>query len=259
MAGNDTRGRVDTAEEFRPARIRVTADAMTSKRPAVLFDVDGTLVDSNYLHVTAWLRAFHDEGIPADGWRIHRCIGMDGTTLVETLSGGSEQDVLDRLKDRHSKYYRESANLLSPLPGARDLLHQVADRGLQVVLATSAPEDELQILREVLDCDDVISAVTSSQDVDIAKPKPDIVQVALDRAGVGAQDAVFVGDAVWDCEAAARAGVATIAVLSGGVSRGELNEAGAMDVFDDAADLSAKLDSTRIGELTHRAAGEPLS
>lgn len=228
---------------------------MTTKRPAVLFDVDGTLVDSNYLHVSAWLRAFHDEGIPAAGWRIHRCIGMDGTTLAETLSDGAQSEVLDRLKDRHSEYYRQSANLLSPLPGARDLLRRVAERGLQVVLATSAPEDELQILREVLDCDEVVSEVTSSQDVDIAKPKPDIVQVALDRAGVGAQDAVFVGDAVWDCEAAARAGVASIAVLSGGVSRAELYDAGAMDVFEDAADLLAKLDSTRIGELASRAAG----
>lgn len=111
------------------------------------------------------------------------------------------------------------------------------------------------MLREVLDCDEVVAEVTSSQDVDIAKPRPDIVQVALDRAGVGAQDAVFIGDAVWDCEAAARAGVASIAVLSGGVSRAELYDAGAMDVFEDAADLLAKLDSTRIGELAARGSG----
>ena len=228
---------------------------MTTKHAAVLFDVDGTLVDSNYLHVCAWLRAFHAENVHTDGWRIHRCIGMDGTTLVRTLAGDAGQDVLDRLKERHSEYYRESAKLLAPLPGARDLLRRVADLGLQAVLATSAPEDELQKLREVLDCDEVVSEITSSEDVDTAKPKPDIVQVALDRAGVGAQDAVFVGDAVWDCEAAARAGVASIAVLSGGVSRGELYEAGAMDVFEDAGDLLAKLDSTRIGELARRTAG----
>ncbi|MGE2834858.1 HAD family hydrolase [Mycobacterium sp. SMC-4] len=226
---------------------------MTTKRAAVLFDVDGTLVDSNYLHVYAWMRAFQSEGVPVDAWRIHRCIGMDGTTLVRTLADDAAADVLDRLKDLHSEYYRETAKLLAPLPGARDLLRRVADLGLQVVLATSAPEDELQILREVLDCDDVVAEITSSQDVDIAKPKPDIVQVALDRAGVGAQDAVFVGDAVWDCEAAARAGVASIAVLSGGVSRAELYEAGAMDVFEDAGDLLAKLDTTRIGELAGRA------
>ena len=217
--------------------------------PAVLFDIDGTLVDSNYLHVHAWLRAFDAEGLPVSSWRIHRCIGMDGTTLVRTLAEDAGQDVLDRLKDGHSRFYKESAALLTPLPGARDLLRWVARKGLQVVLATSAPEDELAMLRKVLACDDVVSAVTSSKDVDTAKPKPDIVEVALDRAGVSARDAVFVGDAVWDCEAARRAGVPSIAVLSGGVSRGELREAGASDVFEDPGDLLAKLGSTRIDEL----------
>ena len=218
--------------------------------PAVLFDVDGTLVDSNYLHVWAWLRAFDAEGLPVDGWRIHRCIGMDGATLVRTLSGDAGQGVLDRLKEKHSEYYEQSTDLLAPLPGARDLLRVVADRGLQVVLATSAPEDELATLRKVLDCDDVIAAVTSSQDVQTAKPKPDIVEVALDRAGVSAQRAVFIGDAVWDCEAAARAKVSSIGVLSGGVSRAELLEAGASAVFEDAGDLLAHLDATRIGDLS---------
>jgi HAD superfamily hydrolase (TIGR01509 family) len=228
---------------------------MASSRPAVLFDVDGTLVDSNYLHVYAWLRAFDAEGVPADSWRIHRCIGMDGTTLVRTLAGDAGQQTLDQLKDRHSEFYRESTHLLAVLPGARDLLRRVADLGLQVVLATSAPEDELEMLREVLDCDDIVSEVTSSKDVDTAKPKPDIVQVALDRAGVSADEAVFVGDAVWDCEAAGRAHVPSIGVLSGGVSRGELLEAGASAVFEDAGDLLAKLDSTRIAELTRGIGG----
>ncbi|MBV5244973.1 HAD family hydrolase [Mycolicibacterium sp. PAM1] len=223
-----------------------------SVSPAVLFDIDGTLVDSNYLHVHAWMRAFDDENLPVSAWRIHRCIGMDGTTLVRTLSGDAGQGVLDRLKDAHSRYYKENSSLLAPLPGARDLLRRVAATGLQVVLATSAPDDELTLLREVLDCDDVVAAVTSSADVDTAKPKPDIVQVALDRAGVGAQDAVFVGDAVWDCEAAGRAGVTSIGLLSGGVSRGELREAGAAGVFEDAGDLLAKLDSTVIGDLAAR-------
>ncbi|MDG4664553.1 HAD family hydrolase [Mycobacterium sp. 236(2023)] len=224
---------------------------MTSetRRPAVLFDIDGTLVDSNYLHVYAWLRSFDEEGLPVDGWRIHRGIGMDGTSLVRSLAEHAGQDVLDRLKDGHDRFYKESSGLLAPLPGARDLLRWVALKGLQVVLATSAPEDELAMLRDVLDCEDLIAAVTSSEDVDTAKPKPDIVEVALDRAGVTAEQAVFVGDAMWDCEAAGRAGVPSIGVLSGGVSRAELLDAGASQVFDDAADLLAKLDSTRIAEL----------
>ncbi|NVN53774.1 HAD family hydrolase [Mycolicibacterium hippocampi] len=225
---------------------------MSPSAPAVLFDVDGTLVDSNYLHVAAWLRAFHAEGLPVDGWRIHRCIGMDGTRLVRTLSGDAGQDVMERLKKGHSEFYEQSASLLATLPGARDLVRAVADRGLQVVLATSAPEDELSMLRKVLDCEGVIAAVTSSQDVETAKPKPDIVEVALERASVTAENAVFVGDAVWDCEAAARAKVTSIGLLSGGTSRAELLEAGASAVFEDAGDLLGKLDSTMIDELARR-------
>lgn len=228
---------------------------MPTSPPAVLFDVDGTLVDSNYLHVWAWLRAFDAEGVPVDAWRIHRCIGMDGTTLVRTLSGDAGQGVLDRLKKGHSEFYEQSAHLLAPLPGARDLLRAVADRGLQVVLATSAPEDELAMLRKVLDCDGVVAAVTSSQDVETAKPKPDIVQVALDRASATADNAVFVGDAVWDCEAAARVKVPSIGLLSGGTSRAELIDAGASTVFEDAGDLLGKLDSTRIGAMSGHSTG----
>ncbi len=219
---------------------------------AVLFDVDGTLVDSNYLHVVAWQRAFDAEDIAVAGWRIHRGIGMDGSRLVRTLSNDAPSDVQDRLSDGHSRYYRETVPLLAPLPGARALLRRVADLGLQVVLASSAPEDELETLRKVLDCDDVISKTTSSRDVDTAKPEPGIVQVALDRAGVDAEHAVFVGDAVWDAQAAAGAGLPCIGVLSGGISRAELEAAGASPVFADPQDLLDQLESTRIAELARR-------
>jgi HAD superfamily hydrolase (TIGR01509 family) len=217
--------------------------------PAVLFDVDGTLVDSNYLHVYAWLRAFDAEGLPVAAWQIHRGIGMDGAKLVDTLSGDAPADVQERLSDTHSRYYRELSPLLTPLPGARELLRRVADLGLQVVLASSAPDDELETLRKVLDCDDVIAATTSSRDVDTAKPEPGIVEVALDRAAVTPENAVFVGDAVWDAHAAKAAGVACIGVLSGGTSRSELAAAGASPVFADAKDLLEQLSSTRIAAL----------
>ncbi|WP_406817718.1 HAD family hydrolase [Mycobacterium sp. M23085] len=220
--------------------------------PAVLFDVDGTLVDSNYLHVHAWQRAFNAEGLVVPSWQIHRCIGMDGSRLVRKLSDDAPADVRERLSDRHSEYYREVTPLLQPLPGARGLLHRVAELGLQVVLASSAPEDELEILRKVLDCDDVISETTSSRDVDTAKPEPGIVQVALDRAGVDAEHAVFVGDAVWDAEAAAGAGLPCIGLCSGGIARAELREAGADPVFADPRDLLEHLDSTRIAALADR-------
>lgn len=219
------------------------------KPPAVLFDVDGTLVDSNYLHVEAWYRAFRDADVDVEAWRIHRSIGMDGSTLLKSLAGSADDGTRDRLKDLHSRYYKETAPLLRRLPGARELLEAVDGLGLQVVLATSAPEDELALLREVLASDDLVSAVTSSKDVDTAKPQPDIVDVALARAGVDAEHAVFVGDAVWDVEACNRAGVATIAVLSGGSSRGELEKAGAQAVFENALELCQEIDDTLIAKL----------
>lgn len=222
---------------------------MQKPAPAVLFDIDGTLVDSNYLHVHAWLRAFHEVGLPVQAWHIHRSIGMDGSTLVEQLSDGADDDVQKQLKDLHTRYYESSSALLTPLPGAHQLLRRTADLGLQVVLATSAPDNELALLRATLDCEDLVSAITSSEDVGEAKPKPDIVGVALKKAGVTEQEAVFVGDTVWDVEASARAGVPCIGVLSGGVSAAELEKAGAAAVFDDAQQLCDHLDDSPIAAL----------
>jgi HAD superfamily hydrolase (TIGR01509 family) len=218
---------------------------------AVLFDIDGTLVDSNYLHVHAWYRAFAEVGVNVDAWRIHRSIGLDGDTLVATLAEDADDDTRARAKDLNSQYYKELASLLRPLPGARGLLEAVEKLGVQVVLATSAPEDELDILRDVLNCDHLVSAMTSSADVDTAKPRPDIINVALERAGVNAAHAVFVGDAVWDVEACKRAGVVTIGLLSGGVSKCELEEAGAHQVFDDPLHLCQHLDDTPIAALAN--------
>ncbi|CQD03996.1 haloacid dehalogenase superfamily protein [Mycolicibacterium conceptionense] len=221
---------------------------MPTPRPfAVLFDVDGTLVDTNYLHVHAWARAFREESIDVESWRIHRSIGMDGSTLVATLSGDASDAVQHRLKDRHSSLYKDSSELIVRLPGARELLRHLAENEVQVVLASSAPEDELAITRKVLDSDDAIAAATSSKDVDTAKPDPSIVQIALERAGVSAEQAVFVGDAVWDGEAATRLGVPFIGLRGGGVADSELEKAGAQAVFDDPLDLLRHLETTVIG------------
>jgi|SoiMethySBSTD1v2_1073268.scaffolds.fasta_scaffold996382_2 HAD superfamily hydrolase (TIGR01549 family) len=218
-------------------------------QPAVLFDIDGTLVDSNYLHIHAWCRAFSDIGLDVESWRIHRCIGMDGTRLVKFLTGDAEEDVQQQAKDLHLQYFQESASLLNRLPGARELLERIHALGLQIVLATSASEDELALLRKVLDSDDIVSAMTSSKDVDVAKPEPGIIQVALDRAGVDADNAVYLGDAVWDIVACKNAGVSSIGVLSGGVSREELGNAGAEQVFDNARELCERIDDTAIAAL----------
>lgn len=221
----------------------------TEPPPAVLFDVDGTLIDSNYLHVHAWYRAFSDLRIPVQSWQIHRSIGMDGEKLLETLASAADEDTRNGLKDLHTRYYQETTSLLAPLPGAREILDRIDSLGLQVVLATSAPEDELATLRAVLDREDLISTATSAEDVQTAKPEPDIVEIALARAEVGSEQAVFVGDAVWDAKASGTAGVACIGVLSGGVSRSELEQAGADAVFDNALDLCSHLAESPVRRL----------
>jgi HAD superfamily hydrolase (TIGR01509 family) len=223
--------------------------------PAVLFDMDGTLVDSNYLHVHAWTRAFHDVGIAVESWRIHRSIGMDGARLLETVSGDADDDTQKQAKELHLRYLREAAPLMQRLPGARELLERIRSLDLQIVLATSSSEDELALSRPVLDCDDLITAGTSSKDVDVAKPEPTIIEIALQRAGVGADNAVYVGDAVWDIIACGRAGVPAIGLLSGGVSRAELEKAGATAVFDNPQGLVDHLGDSSIAAL----AGQSVS
>jgi len=216
---------------------------------AVLFDIDGTLVDSNYLHVESWGHAFATLGVPVDQWRIHRCIGMDSDKLLEAMLGDRVAELGERAKDLHSSYYSDLAPRLRPFEGARELLETLAARGAVVVLATSAPEDELAVLRDVLQVDDQVAHMTSSGDVDEAKPEPDLIEVALAKAGVEAKDAVLVGDTIYDVMAASRAGVRTIGVLSGGVSAAELLDAGAVAVYDDAAALLAGLDSSALAGL----------
>lgn len=223
--------------------------------PAVLFDIDGTLVDSNYLHVHAWHRAFGELDMDVESWRVHCRIGMDGSALLDELVPNLPGDVSDRLTELHSRYYQETTGLLKPLAGALRLLDVVAGSGLQVVLATSAPEDELKELRRVLGRDDILSAVTSSEDVETAKPEPGIVEVALERAGVEPDRAVFVGDTVWDIRAAARAGVACICFESGGIDRRSLFAEGAVAVFENPMDLLDHLDDSVIGKWVAEAPG----
>lgn len=216
---------------------------------AVLFDIDGTLVDSNYPHVDAWWRAFHAAGHDVDAWRIHRLIGMDSSMLLEELVGSSDSELATTAKQYNTAFYAEHFPRLHLLPGVRELLSTLADRGHAVVLATSAPENELEVLRGLLDVEGVLWAVTSGEDVDTAKPDPGILQLAVDQAGVDPANAVMVGDAIWDARAAERAGVTCIGVRSGGIADSELLEAGAVAVFDDPADLLAHLDDSPIGAL----------
>jgi HAD superfamily hydrolase (TIGR01509 family) len=218
---------------------------------AVLFDIDGTLVDSNYLHVDAWMRGLEAAGEKAHAARVHEGIGLDSAKLLERLFGDrAESDSVGRAKELHSEFYSSSADRLRRFDGVLELFRAVKDRGLQVVLASSAPQEELDILLGVLDAGDLIDETTNSSDVETAKPEPDLIAVALSKAGVSADEAVMVGDTRWDVEAARRAGVDTIAVLTGGRGMSELREAGAVAVYEDVADLLRQLDASPIGQRT---------
>lgn len=219
----------------------------TARPSTILFDIDGTLVDSNFLHVDAWQRAFALQGVHADAWRIHRAIGQDASRLVTELAGERDEAWTAEAKQGHSLFYRELAPRLRAFDGATDLLRAVADRGMRAVLATSAPDEELELLLRALDAGDAVHATTSADDVDRAKPDPDILAVALERAETDAADAAFVGDSTWDMIAAERAGVIAYGVRSGGTSAAELREAGAREVFDDPADLLARLVELVLG------------
>jgi HAD superfamily hydrolase (TIGR01549 family) len=213
---------------------------------AILFDIDGTLVDSNYLHVDAWSRALAEVGHPVPDWRIHRAIGMDSAKLMEILLGDDLERLGDDAKQRHSMHYQRDAERLRSFDQAQELLRTLAERGLKVVLATSAPQEEFEVLQKVLQVDDAIAEYTTAEDVEQAKPAPDVVQMALKKAGVGPEEALMVGDAAWDMQAAKKAGVAAIGVRTGGIGPGELQDAGAIAVYDDVAQLLAELDSSPL-------------
>jgi HAD superfamily hydrolase (TIGR01509 family) len=214
-----------------------------------LFDIDGTLVDSSYLHISAWLHAFRAVGHPVDAWRIHRGQGMGSSELLAALLGEVSDELSSQAKQHHSERYRQSSELLRAFDGARDLVAEVAQRGVTVVLATSAAPDELELLRSVLGIEDVVAEITAAQDVEAAKPEPDLIDVALQQAGVSADRAVYVGDTVWDVKACGKAGVACVGVLSGGISAAELIEAGAVAVYEDCRALLRELDTSPLADL----------
>lgn len=220
-----------------------------TRRRALLLDVDGTLVDSTYVHVSTWHRALDEAGATVPHVEVHRRVGKDGATLVAELlevAGIDDQAARDhiasRTKELHSHYYAEAANSLRLLPGARELVRGAHQRGWITVLATSAPPSEFREARQLLDVDEFVDSVTTGEDVDQAKPDPTIVGIALDRAGVDAADAIMVGDATWDAIAATKLAIRSIAVRTGGIGDDELRAAGFSDIADDAAAVLELLD-----------------
>jgi HAD superfamily hydrolase (TIGR01509 family) len=213
---------------------------------AAILDVDGTLVDTNYQHAIAWYRAFcrHDIVLPI--WRIHRHIGMGGDQLVSALAGEeTEAELGDEIRDAESELYGELIGEVRPLAGAAELIRDLKQRGHAVVLASSAKQQEVDHYIDLLDARDVVDGWTASDDVDATKPEPDLIEVAVEMAGDG--DAVMVGDSTFDVEAAERAGLETVAVLTGGFSEQELRDAGAVEVFGSIEELRGSLDRTPFG------------
>lgn len=221
---------------------------MSGSLRAVLFDVDGTLVDTNYLHVVTWWQAFAQGGQQVAMADIHRAIGMGSDQLLDRLLPDDRDKGADSgLTASHDALYATYWTRLRPLPGAVELLRACKKRGLTVVLASSAGETESGILRGVLDAEDAIDAATFSGDVERTKPAPDLVEVALEKAAVPAEQAVFVGDTVWDAKASQQAGVPCIGLLSGGIGREELANAGAAQIYAGPGQLLARLSDSLIG------------
>jgi HAD superfamily hydrolase (TIGR01509 family) len=205
---------------------------------AVLLDVDGTLIDSNYHHALAWYRAFREHGIVLPVWRIHRHVGMGGDQLIPALAG---EDVdADAISDARSAAYAQLIGEVGPLDGARELIVDLKEHGHPLFLASSSPEDELDRYLDLLDARELVDGWTTDDDVEATKPSPDLVRAALAKANT--DDAVLVGDTPWDIQAAREAGLETVTVITGGFSEQELRDAGAAAVFDSVAELRRHLD-----------------
>jgi HAD superfamily hydrolase (TIGR01549 family) len=211
-----------------------------------IVDIDGTLVDTNYHHAIAWYRAFRAHGFVVQLWRIHRGIGMGGDQLVASLIGKeADAEHGEGIRDAEKQAYMSVIDEVAPLEGARELLLDIKERDHKVVLASSAKADEVEHYLDLLIARDLVDDWTTSADVDKTKPHPDLIVAAMEKAG--GDDAVMIGDSVWDCKAAKAAKVPTIGLLTGGFSDKELDEAGAAAVFESIAELRRDLDSTPLG------------
>ena len=212
-----------------------------------ILDIDGTLVDTNYQHSLAWYRAFREHGIVLPIWRIHRHTGMGGDQMVEALTDEkTEREKGDAIRKSEKGYYSELIGEVETMDGSRELIAELGRRGHRVIFASSAKEDEVDHYLELLDARELADGWTTSADVEATKPDPDLVHAALEKAGGSPDEAVLVGDTPWDVKAAKRAGVPTVAVLTGGFASEELKEAGAVAVYESVAELCEDLDATSL-------------
>jgi HAD superfamily hydrolase (TIGR01549 family) len=211
----------------------------------VVLDVDGTLVDSVYVHVLAWSNAFRAIGTQVSGWRIHRAIGMGGDRLVTEVAGQRVEDALgDEVRRLHDQEFEDLAHTVQPLPGADDLLVDLRERGFTVVLASSARREHAEIALGLLEQSVMAHDWVCSEDVDVSKPAPDLIEVAVEK--VGGHDPVVVGDSIWDIRAAEERKAPSVGLRCGGFCDSELMDAGAAVVFDSPADLVARFEESGI-------------
>ena len=217
----------------------------TGLRPGLLFDVDGTLFDTNYLHTLTWSRALRDAHEWAPMNAIHRLVGMGSDQLVRELLGHESADAVAARPRRYAELQGEA----QPFPGAADLLRECHTNQLGVVIATSAVSTELDELLPKLNAADAIDAVTTADDVDKPKPDPEVFLKALVAGGIDPRRALAVGDSIWDIRAARAAGVACVAVETGGYSEHELSEEGAIRVYQDVQELVNQFYTSPISML----------
>lgn len=207
---------------------------------AALLDVDGTLIDANYQHALAWYRAFRRHRIVLPVWRIHRHVGMGGDQIVTALVGEQlDAEKGEEIRGTRDELYQELIDEVAPLEGARELIVDLKERGFTAVLASSSPQKEIDHYLELLGGPHV-DAWTTKDDVESTKPAPDLVRAALEKAGT--DDAVMIGDTPWDIEAARKAGIETVTVITGGFSEQELRDAGSAAVYESVDDLRRRLD-----------------
>jgi HAD superfamily hydrolase (TIGR01549 family) len=213
---------------------------------AAVLDVDGTLVDTNYQHALCWHRAFRKHHVTIPVWRLHRHVGMGGDKFVTAVAGDEVEERLgDDVRDEWERLFDEVIGEVAPLEGARDLIVELKERGQAVVLASSAIEKHLDHFLELLDARNLADSWTTNDDVEASKPEPDLVNAALEKAET--RDAAMLGDTPWDVEAARKAGIETVCLMTGGFSEQELRDAGAVAVFESIGDLRDRLDETPLG------------
>jgi HAD superfamily hydrolase (TIGR01549 family) len=214
-----------------------------------VFDVDGTLVDTNYQHALAWFRALRRHGITVPLWRLHRHIGMGGDQFVPAVAGERvEEEHGDALRAAWVEEFDPMLAEIQPFEGARDLLVEVRRRGFRLVLASSGKAHHVDRFLDLVGGRDVADAWTTSDDVERTKPYPDLIEVAIGK--VEGARGVVVGDSVWDFAAAAKLSLPSLAVRTGGFSPGELTDAGAARVFDSLVDLTRHLDETPLARAS---------